>query len=163
MRRWAWGASDIAYVADKGFFTPNTISRFDVWAKWLRLMEGHVSWATSALLIAFGALIPALFNPKDLSSNLLPITASRIETIALAGIFVTLYFSLKILPPKPARYKRRRTFFMIIQWVYLPVTTIVYSGASALYSQTRLMFGKYLDKFDVTEKAVRTEDNKTIL
>ena len=163
MRRWAWGASDIAYVAEKGFFTPNTISRFDVWAKWLRLMEGHVSWATSALLIAFGALIPALFNPKDLSSNLLPITASRIETIALAGIFVTLYFSLKILPPKPARYKRRRTFFMIIQWVYLPVTTIVYSGASALYSQTRLMFGKYLDKFDVTEKAVRTEDNKTIL
>jgi len=51
---------------------------------------------------------------------------------------------------------------MVLQWVYLPLTGIVYSSFASLYSQTRLMLGKYLDAFDVTEKAVITKDNETI-
>ncbi len=163
MRRWAWGASDIAYVADTGFFKPNNVSKFDLWAKLLRLIEGHISWATSALMITFSAFIPLLFNSNDYGANQLPLVASRLQTLAMAGIIISLFFSLKTLPPKPARYKAHRTFFMIIQWVYLPVTTIIYGSFSALYSQTRLLLGKYLGKFDVTEKAVVTKDNKRVL
>jgi hypothetical protein len=37
----------------------------------------------------------------------------------------------------------------------LPVTTILYNSLSSVYSQTRLMFGRYYDKFDVTDKAVK--------
>lgn len=162
LRRWAWGASDIAYVAEKGYFTPNKVPKLDLTMKFMRLIEGHVSWATAPLILAFAAFIPLLLNPKDYASNQLPLIASRIQTIALIGISVTLFLSLKALPPKPARYKRHRTLFMVLQWVYLPVTTIVYSAFSALYSQTRLMFGKYLGKFDVTEKAVKTEDKKIV-
>jgi hypothetical protein len=51
---------------------------------------------------------------------------------------------------------------MMLQWIYLPVTSIVFGSLAALNSQTRLMFGRYLDKFDVTEKAVKTESGKTI-
>jgi hypothetical protein len=51
---------------------------------------------------------------------------------------------------------------MVLQWAYLPVTTIVYNSFAAFYSQTRLMLGKYMDKFDVTEKAVVTADKQTI-
>jgi hypothetical protein len=160
LRRWAWGASDIAYVAEMGYFRKNKVSKVDVTMKFLRLLEGHISWATAPLILAFSAFIPLLFNSSDFAANQLPIIASRIQTLALLGIFVTLFFSLKTLPPKPARYKRRRTFFMLIQWVYLPVTTITYSSASAIYSQTRLMFGKYLGKFDVTDKAFVTEDKQ---
>ncbi len=160
LRRWAWGASDIAYVAEMGYFRKNKVSKVDLTMKFLRLLEGHISWATAPLILAFSAFIPLLFNNKDFAANQLPIIASRIQTIALLGIFVTLFFSLKTLPPKPARYKHRRTFFMLIQWVYLPVTTITYSAFSAIYSQTRLMFGKYLGKFDVTDKAFVTEDKK---
>lgn len=162
LRRWAWGASDIAYVAEKGYFMPNKVPKLDLTMKFMRLIEGHVSWATAPLILAFAAFIPLLLNPKDYASNQLPLIASRIQTIALIGISVTLFLSLKALPPKPARYKRHRTLFMVLQWVYLPVTTIVYSAFSALYSQTRLMFGKYLGKFDVTEKAVKTEDKKIV-
>ena len=43
---------------------------------------------------------------------------------------------------------------MVLQWAYLPLTTLFYNSTAAFYSQTRLMFGKYMDKFDVTEKAV---------
>jgi hypothetical protein len=37
--------------------------------------------------------------------------------------------------------------------VLMPVTSIVYGALAALNSQSRLFIGKYLDKFDVTEKA----------
>jgi hypothetical protein len=93
----------------------------------------------------------------------LPIIASRIQTIALFGITITLFFSLKTLPPKPARYKAHRTIFMVLQWVYLPVTTIVYSAFAAINSQTRLIFGWHLGKFDTTDKAVVGEDRKRSL
>jgi hypothetical protein len=46
---------------------------------------------------------------------------------------------------------------MVLQWGYLPFTTIIFNSLAALNSQTRLMFGWYLNKFDVTEKAVVVE------
>lgn len=159
LRRWAWGASDVAYVLETGYFRNNKVPKTDLTMKFLRLLEGHVSWATAPLILAFSAFIPLLFNPQDYAANQLPQIASRIQTVALIGIFITLFLSLKLLPPKPARYKKHRTLFMVVQWVFLPVTTILYNALSALYSQTRLMFGRYLGKFDVTEKAFITEDN----
>lgn len=158
LRRWAWGASDIAYVAKYGFFTKNKVPKIDVIFKFMRLVEGHFSWATAPLILAFGALIPWIFQQKSFVANQLPQVASNIQTVAMAGILVTLYLSFKILPPKPSRYKRRRSIMMVLQWGLLPITTIVYSAFAALYSQTRLMFGWYMGKFDVTEKAVRTDD-----
>jgi cellulose synthase/poly-beta-1,6-N-acetylglucosamine synthase-like glycosyltransferase len=163
LRRWAWGASDVAYVVETGFFKPNKVPKLDLTFKFFRLLEGHVSWAVAPLILAFSAFIPALFNPKDYASNQLPLIASRIQTIALSGILVTLFFSLKTLPPKPARYKAHRSLFMVFQWVMLPVTTIAYNSLSALNAQTRLMLGKYLGKFDVTDKAVVTEDKQKII
>ncbi len=158
LRRWAWGASDIAYVAKYGFFTKTKAPKVDVTFKFLRLVEGHFSWATAPLILAFGAIIPWIFHQSDFLANQLPQIASRIQTIAMVGILVTLYLSFKILPPKPERYKRRRTIMMMLQWVLLPITTIVYSSFAAINSQTRLMFGWYLYKFDLTEKAVKTEE-----
>lgn len=163
LRRWAWGASDVAFVAEKGFFTQNKLPKIDLVFKFGRLLEGHITWAVAPLILAFSAFIPALFNPQDFAANQLPIIASRIQQIALTGIVVTLFLSVKMLPPKPERYKRRRNVFMILQWVLLPITTIFYNSFAALYSQTRLMLGKYIDKFDVTDKAVVTDDKSKIL
>lgn len=157
IRRWAWGASDIAYVWHKAFLTPNDIPRRRVIPKLGRLIENHVSWATGPLMLAFSAFIPVLFNPNDIGSNQLPNVASLIQRVALVGLAVTMFLSFKSLPPKPERYKRHRTIFMALQWFLLPVTTIAYNSLAALYSQTRLFRGKYLDKFDVTEKAVKKD------
>lgn len=155
VRRWAWGASDIAYVVTKGFLTKNNIPRDDMIAKTFRLIESHLSWATAPIIITFSAFIPILFNPQDIAANQLPNIASKIMTIAMAGLAITMFLSFKALPPKPARYKRHRNVLMIIQWVLLPVSTLIYSASAALNAQTRLFFGWYLDKFDVTEKAVK--------
>lgn len=163
IRRWAWGASDIAYLVEKGFFTPNKVPKIDLIMKLARLFEGHISWATAPLILAFGGFVPQLINPLDYSSNQLPILAGRVQTIAMVGILATLYLSLKTLPPKPERYKRHRTIFMVLQWVLLPFTTIFYNACAAINAQTRLMFRRYLDKFDVTDKAVFTDDNKKVI
>ena len=101
MQRWSWGASDIAYVVRTGFFKKNKIPRFDMIAKTLRLLEGHVSWATSALIITFSAFIPVLLNPKDFGANQLPIIVSDLQRLAMFGIMISLFFSLRTLPPKP--------------------------------------------------------------
>lgn len=161
IRRWAWGSSDIAYVWQKGLLEQNDVPRRSLLPRLGRLIESHVSWATGPLLLAFSAFIPVLFNPDDIASNQLPDIASLIQRVALAGLAITMFLSFKSLPPKPARYKRHRTIFMVFQWVLLPVTTICYNSMAALYSQTRLLRGKYLDKFDVTEKAVVGEDGVT--
>lgn len=171
LRRWTWGASDISYVLDKGLFTkgalrsranPGGIPRFDYFTKFWRLLEGHVTWAVGPMLVLLGGFIPALFQPDNIAANQLPFIVSRIQQIALVFVLVTVYFAFLTLPPKPERYKRRRSLWMVLQWVYLPATTIIYNSFAALNSQTRLMFGWYIDKFDVTEKAVVTKDNKTI-
>lgn len=154
LRRWTYGASDIAYVVNQGYFRKNKISRYDLFTKVARLFESHISWAAAPIVVAIGGFIPALIQHDSYLANQLPIIISRVQTIALIGFSASLYVGLKTLPPKPERYKRHRTFFMIIQWAYLPVTTIVYNSFAALNSQTRLMFGRYLENFDVTEKAV---------
>ncbi|HEU5004964.1 MAG TPA: glycosyltransferase family 2 protein [Candidatus Saccharimonadales bacterium] len=157
IQRWAWGASDVAYVAYNGFLKPNRIPKTKVLAKFWRLLEGHLSWSTAPLIIALAALVPFFLNPQSYIANQLPQVASKLQTVAMVGILMTLYLSFQALPPKPARYKRRRTLWMMVQWIYLPVTTILYNGFAAVNAQTRLMFGWYISKFNVTEKAIKSE------
>lgn len=168
LRRWAWGASDISFVAEKGFFSKNKVPKIDLVFKFARLLEGHITWAVAPLILALSAFVPRLLNPRELGAtgfvtDQLPYMVSRIQTIALVGITVTLFLSLKMLPPKPARYKNRRSVLMMLQWVMLPLTTILYNSMAALYSQTRLMLGIYFDKFEVTDKATVTEDKQKVI
>ncbi|MGH7237559.1 MAG: hypothetical protein ACREGF_03430, partial [Candidatus Saccharimonadales bacterium] len=162
LRRWTWGASDIAYFADKGFFTKNKISKFDLISKFLRLLETHVSWAVAPPLLLYAGFAPALISPQSYSANVLPLIISHVQDVALVGALASIFVCFKTLPPKPERYKKRRNILLVLQWILMPVTSLVYSSMAAIYSQTRLMFGKYLGAFDVTEKAVITEDKQTI-
>lgn len=160
LRRWTYGASDIAYVIDKGWFHKNKVNKRDLLAKNFRLFESHVTWAVAPIISFFGGFVPALLTTDSYAASQLPIIISRIQTVALIGLAAAIFVSFKTLPKKPARYKHHRTVWMVLQWAYMPVTAIVYNSFAALYSQTRLIFGKYLDNFDVTEKAVVDEKGK---
>jgi len=157
LRRWTYGASDVAYVAEMGFFRKNKIPKLDLWAKFWRLLEGHVTWAVGPILVLISGFIPALFHPKSFTANELPLIVSHVQTVGIVALLVTVFMALRTLPPKPARYKRHRTIFMVLQWVYFPLTTLFYNSLAAFNSQTRLIFKRYLTKFDVTEKAVVVE------
>jgi cellulose synthase/poly-beta-1,6-N-acetylglucosamine synthase-like glycosyltransferase len=154
LRRWTYGASDVAYIADKGFWHKNKASKLDVLAKFLRLLESHVTWATGPLLVFLAAFIPPLIHPQNLAANELPLIVSRVQLFGIAGLLVSVYVCLVTLPPRPARHKRHRSLLMLLQWIALPIiTSIAYGCLAAFNSQTRLMFKRYLSKFDVTEHA----------
>lgn len=160
VRRWAWGASDIAYFANQAFFKKNKIPLHQRTSKFLRLLEGHISWSTAPLILLLAAIIPFFLNPDSYVANQLPQVASKLQQVAMLGILISLFLSLRMLPPKPERYKRRRTLWMVFQWVYLIPTTVIYSACAAIYSQTRLMFGWYLG-WIITEKAVKSKPPTT--
>jgi hypothetical protein len=156
LRRWAYGASDIPYVAVRVLTHKRNVPFGAGFARLIRLMDGHVTLATIAILVAVGGWVPLLVNPdaaRDIAAHQLPEMISGIQQVAMVGLVITIFLSLKMLPPRPARYKRRRTLGMILQWFLMPFTAIGYSAAAALNAQTHLLLGKYLDKFDVTEKA----------
>ncbi len=154
LRRWTWGASDIAYVVDKGFYHKNKVPKKNLCMKLLRLCESHITWAVAPPLLLFSGFVPVLFHPESYAAIVLPHIISRVQEIALVGALATLFICFKTLPPKPKRYKANRSVFMVLQWVLMPVTSLAYSSSAALYSQTRLMLGRYIGKFDVTEKTV---------
>lgn len=156
VQRWAWGCSDIAYFVNQAFFKINNIPLHKKIAKGWRLLEGHLSWSTAPLILLLAVYPTFLFHSNSFLGNELPQYASNLQRIAMVGILISLYLSMRSLPPKPLRYKRHRNLWMIIQWIYLPITTIVYSSFAAIYSQTRLALGKYLG-FIVTEKATKSE------
>lgn len=159
VRRWYYGASDIAYVGSKLFVrkSQRIMPFWQLFPKFWRLLDGHVTLAIMAPLITFGAWVPMIMN---LSSHAmvaynLPNIVSIIETIASAGLLITVLVSLKMLPKRPARYRKGRNILMIIQWILMPVTSILYQSIAAYYAQTRLMLGKYMEKFDVTKKVIK--------
>jgi len=162
LRRWTYGASDVAYIADKGFWHKNEAPKADVFAKLARTLWDHVNWATAALLIWYIGFVPALFHPQNIAANELPLIVSRIQSVGILGLLVLIYVCLVTLPPRPARHKRHRSVFMLAQWVLLPVSSVCFGSLAAFNSQTRLMFRRYLTKFDVTEHAVKTASGRTI-
>ena len=156
LRRWAYGASDVPYVATRVLSRGRTVSFAGGFGRLLRLVDGHITLASMAILVAVGGWVPLLMNPhaaQDITVHLLPEVISRVQQIAMIGLLITVFLGFKMLPPRPARYKRHRTIGMVLQWCLMPITAIVYSSASAFNAQTHLLLGKYLDKFDVTEKA----------
>ncbi len=162
LRRWTYGVSDVAFVADKGFFHKNSISKTDLLSKFLNLLEGHVTWATGTILIFGAAFIPPLISPQSFAANEIPLLVSRIQMIGLIGLLASVYVCLVTLPPRPSRYRSHRSILMVLQWVLAPFTGVVFGSLAAFNSQTRLMFKRYLNKFDVTEKAVINEDKSRI-
>lgn len=164
LRRWAYGASDVAYVATRIFRRGRTVPLGGGVARLIRLLDSHVTLASVAILIAFGGWVPLFINPEaahSITAHQLPEVISRVQQVALVGLFITIFFAFKMLPPRPARYKRRRNFFMVAQWLLMPVTAVVYSSASSFTSQTALLIGRYFDKFDVTEKATVKDKNRS--
>ncbi len=159
VRRWNYGASDIAYVGVRLFRSRSKrgMPFLPLFAKFWRLLDGHVTLAIMAPMVAFGGWIPLIMNntSRDMVVYNLPSVVSMVQTIASIGLLITVLVSLKMLPRRPERYRKGRTILMVLQWILMPVTSILYQSLSAFYAQTRLLLGKYMEKFDVTKKVIK--------
>lgn len=159
VRRWYYGASDVAYVGSK-LFVPKSqriVPFRQLFPKFWRLLDSHVTLAILAPIVAFGGWVPMIMNlsAHSMVTYNIPNIVSIVETFALIGLIVSILVSFRMLPERPAKYRKGRTVFMLLQWVLMPVTSILYQSLAAFYAQTRLMLGKYMEKFDVTKKVVK--------
>lgn len=159
VRRWYYGASDVAYVGTRLFTRKkNRVMPFwQLFPKFWRLLDSHVTLAILAPIVAFGGWVPMIMNlsSHEMVTYNIPSIVGVVETFASIGLIVSILVSFKILPKRPAKYRKGKNILMVIQWILMPVTSILYQSVAAFYSQTRLMLGKYMEKFDVTKKVVK--------
>lgn len=153
-RRWAWGVENFPYVAF-GFLKNKKIKFRRKLYYIFNMIEGYWSWSTNAVMIFALGWLPLLlggreFNNLVLAYNLPSITRT-IMTFSMIGLVTSAIISMKLLPPRPKHYGKRRHTFMAFQWLLVPFTIIFFGSIPAIEAQTRLMLGKYMG-FWITPK-----------
>lgn len=156
-RRWAWGIENFPYLAEGFLHNP----RISLWTKaryLFLILEGHHSWATTAILTAGLGWLPILFGGTEFHTTVLsyrlPFVARTIMSLAMFGLVISTTLSFLLLPPRPANYSRWRYAGFALQWALVPVLATILSAFPALDAETRLMVGRDL-QFNVMEKSRR--------
>lgn len=159
-RRWAWGAENVAYLIFN-FLKMNKEDKvgrkkilYQIWVQ----VYGFHSWATSALIIAVVGWLPMLlggdrFNSTVLSGNL-PAITSNLMNLAMIGMILSAIVSNLLLPKRPKKYSPWKNVAMVVEWLFVPVTIIIFGAIPCIDAQIRLALGKYMG-FWVTPKERR--------
>jgi hypothetical protein len=166
IKRWAWGVSDIPFV----FLNMTTHREIPLWLRvyrFLLLVFNHLMWVGMPLLLLFGASIPGylavlsnwtgihIVGPYDYSltglADDLGFASAGILTLTLLTVGILIYVDEKLAPPRPPDWSWVRRAKSYVEIVLYPFVGLFFSVFPALESQTRLMFGFYLE-YRVTEK-----------
>ncbi|MFH1426683.1 MAG: glycosyltransferase family 2 protein [Candidatus Kerfeldbacteria bacterium] len=159
-RRWAWGIEHFPYMIWH-FWKYKKIGRHK-WNLVFNLSEGMWSWATAPLLIMILGYLP-LWMAGDVEKATViaqnaPYVLQWLMTFAMVGIFISAILNVFLLPSKIPGNKFLKIGVIMVQWILLPLTLILFGSFSAIDAQTHLMTGRYLGFY--TTKKVR-KINKT--
>lgn len=153
-RRWAWGTENISYLLWQ-FRTHPSIRWLDRAAVLFHEWEGKWSWAMVTILITILGRLPLWLADSAVRQSALFFNAPHILEIlmwlAMVGLLVSTVMSMLILPPRPAEHRRHRYLFMVLQWLLVPVSLLLFSSLPCLDAVTHLMLGRYLG-FNVSAK-----------
>lgn len=153
-KRHAWGASDIPY----GVLQALAHTEMPFRRKARRLMAlttNHLIWSTHWFILTLAWLLPlTLANVLgiQLMPDWLPNLARVVLSLCSAPYVVMIFIDGRLRPPQPASWTKWQSAVAMLYWWLLPVTSLVFSTAPAIESQTRLMLGKRLE-YRATEKA----------
>jgi cellulose synthase/poly-beta-1,6-N-acetylglucosamine synthase-like glycosyltransferase len=153
-RRWAFGAENIPFLLF-GFLKNKKIPLSKKIQHSFIILEGFWSWAVASLLIFLLGWLPIFLGGKRFNFTLLsynlPILTKNLMAISMFGMLVCAIISFLLLPPRPKGSSFFKKISILLQWLLLPLTLIIFGSFPALDAQTRLMFGRYLE-FWSTEK-----------
>ena len=166
IKRWAWGVSDVPFVFLNMISHPEIPIRLRLY-RFALLVFNHLMWVAMPLLLLFGASIPGWLvllhqwtgidfgGTVDYSltawSDWLGFTIAGILTVTLANVAVLISVDERLVPPRPPEWSRLRRWKSYLEIFLYPLYGLFFSVLPALESQTRLMFGFYLE-YRVTEK-----------
>jgi len=151
VKRWAWGVSDHGWMIINWLKARKTLY---MTYRVFHTIFDHLTWSIVAFILVFGANMPPLIN-KEFSHTVfgqkLPKVSSFMLTLTSLAFILTIVIDFFI---KPRREHKISIFQMVteqIQWITLPVVSIVFGAIPGLDAQTRLLFAKYLE-YRLTEK-----------
>lgn len=153
-KRWAYGVGEIPFFIFSSLKNKK-ISFKKKFSMGFDLVEGHVSWAVSSVLIFLLGWLPLWLGGGEFSQSLvsynLPKLTSMIMTITMSSLIISIWVSMLLLPPKPVNYGRYKYILMALEWILIPFVMIFFSALPALHAQMHWLFGKYMG-FWVTPK-----------
>lgn len=154
-RRWGWGVENVPYLIFNTIKDWKNIKRGSAIGKILNQIYGFHSWATNALIIGVIGWFPVLFGGDQFTSSVLssnlPFVTRTLMTLAMGGLVLSAIISTLLLPVRPKKYNIGKNITMVLQWIVLPVSIIIFGSIPGIEAQTRLMFGRYMG-FWVTPK-----------
>ena len=157
-RRWTYGAENVAYI----LFAFAKNPRIPLYKKFRAAfvqIEGFWSLVTHPLILFAVGWLPLLiggrvFNATVLSYNL-PLVAKSFLAAAMFGLVLSAALAMQLMPARPREYGRFRNVQLMLQWILVPLTMVLFSSLPGLDAQMRLLFGRYLG-FWVTPKTRTT-------
>ncbi|MEK7567525.1 MAG: glycosyltransferase family 2 protein [Patescibacteria group bacterium] len=153
-RRWTYGAENLPYILF-GFIKNKKISLWTKIKTSFVQIEGFWSLATNPIMIFLLGWLPVIlggyrFNETVLSYNL-PILTRNIMIVAMVGLIMSSIIFISFLPEPPKDKNKPSKLALILQWILVPLTILIFGAFPGLDAQTRLMSGKYMG-FWVTPK-----------
>ncbi|MEA3452738.1 MAG: glycosyltransferase family 2 protein [Patescibacteria group bacterium] len=147
-RRWAYGVGEVPYFIF-GFLKNKKISLKRKISLAFEIIEGHWSWACASILLAVLGWLPIFIGGHEFSQTLFsynfPRITGRILSMAMIGLFGSIYYTFYLLPPKPGTKKKGfNVFLAALQWFLLPLTMVFFTALPAIDAQTRWLFGRYM-------------------
>lgn len=163
-RRWTYGVENVPYILFTCLKNPRIPLEKKARAIFFQI-EGFWSLATHPLVLFCVGWLPmfvggSAFNATVLSYNL-PFIAKSFLTAAMFGLIVSAAICMYLIPDPPQGTGRMRKALMLVQWILVPATMVVFSSIPGLESQTRLALGRYLG-FWVTPKSRISNNQETI-
>jgi hypothetical protein len=162
IRRWAWGVSDIPYVALRALR-----ARHIPWhmraARLGWYVEEHLVWPAHWFLLTLGGLVPPLLNPAYAATTQAISnsgTVSFLLTLCLPSLVLGIIADTVLKRHSPDGSGLLDSVWGIAGFALLPLTGLAMVALPALDAHTRLLFGRSL-AYHVTEKqsALRREQS----
>ncbi len=153
LQRWAWGASDDAYII-KQYILAEGVPFWDKTIRVFKTIEDHFLWPVNWFAITTSAILPPLLNSqfgRTTIGKTLPQTTSILLTLSLISMVVIFIIDAINRPPRPHRRNIFSYIFQPLEFLLLPIIGFFFSALPGIDAHTRLMLGKYIE-YKVTEK-----------
>jgi hypothetical protein len=154
-QRWAYGVEHFPYIVLE------SLRRSDIpWGSRallvFRAFSGAYSWATSAFFLTVVGWLPLLLNPafqSHVAASNFPLVTKLLLSLTWIGLLISGFITWRLL--NTVFHGKRPIDFttMFLQWLLVPIASLLFGALPGIDSQTRLMLGKYLG-FRVTEKVI---------
>jgi hypothetical protein len=158
-RRWAYNVEYYPHLVPA--LLKSKAPFWDRMYKLYQYAEGNFNWATASILITLLGRLPLYLGGDAFNQSVVGYTLPKITVIllniALVFLIFSVYINMVLLPPRPKKYSIWRSVMMYVQWIFVPIVSVIFGSLPAVEAQTRLMFGQYLE-FWVTPKARKGEN-----